>query len=53
MNERENTPSEELYDPAQDPDADPEEMTPIAQRPSQAEGDDDGELPGADQPSRS
>ena len=53
MNERENTPSEEPYDPAQDPDADPDELTPIAQRPSQAEGDDDADQPGAEQPSTS
>lgn len=36
------TPSEQPYDPAQDPDADPEMLEKnAAGRPSQAEGDDD------------
>ena len=37
----EKTPSEKPYDPAQDPDADPEELESTAGRPSQAEGEDD------------
>lgn len=35
------TPSEKPYDPAKDPDADPEELESKPPRPSQAEGDDD------------
>ena len=41
MNQRrESTPSEQPYEPAEDPDADPAELEPIADRPSQAEGED-------------
>ncbi|MEE6282207.1 CDGSH iron-sulfur domain-containing protein [Georgenia sunbinii] len=35
------TPSEKPYDPAKDPDADPEELESKPPRPSQAEGEDD------------
>lgn len=48
MREREEkNPSEEPYDPADDPDADPDQLKPIAERPSQAEGEDEGPQTGA------
>lgn len=40
MSEQTN-PSEQPYDPAKDPDADPEQLTQKHTQPSQAEGEDD------------
>ncbi len=47
MSENPTTPSERPYDPATDPDADPEQLEheePV-DRPSQAEGEDDPAQP--------
>lgn len=41
MNDDKRTPSEEPYDPHQDPDSDPEQLASKRPRTSQAEGDDD------------
>ncbi len=43
MSESTSTPSEKPYDPAQDPDADPEQLKreESVDQPSQAEGEDD------------
>jgi len=43
MSESTSTPSEKPYDPAQDPDADPEQLKreESFDQPSQAEGEDD------------
>ncbi|HLS73686.1 MAG TPA: hypothetical protein VK046_07945 [Actinomycetaceae bacterium] len=35
------TPSEQPYDPKQDPDADPEQLTEKNKQPDQAEGEND------------
>lgn len=42
QSENQTTPSEQPYDPAKDPDADPEQLTreESFDQPSQAEGDD-------------
>lgn len=43
MTENTTNPSEQPYDPAQDPDSDPEQLAsaPSPQQPDQAEGEDD------------
>jgi hypothetical protein len=40
VNQKPNNPSEEPYDPSDDPDADPRNVQSVTRQPDQAEGED-------------
>ncbi|MBT2274429.1 hypothetical protein [Rhodococcus qingshengii] len=44
MSEKKFNASEQLYDPSDDPDSDPENVQSVTHQPDQAEGEDEGEV---------